>query len=334
MTYPAQSKYALIGQETSGTAGTSGTAFAGGSWLSGTAGTTTPNDIGLIISDITENLTREIIESSGISRIQVQKITSGMTSAGVTIEGDFQHGRLFKYIVGPDVSVNTTNDYTHTFSIAQSPPAASLEVGNNLVTDTVLKHVGQLIESAELSIALNENLKLAVTFLGKSANTKEGGASAAIISTLPVFPHQTCEVKLNGTAATEIQNASITVTKTVERSGGIGSVIYQQGHAVDLKFEFTANLGFQDATYQNLFLSGTTATGINESADPSGFEFEINANNGVTLGSGRRGITFTVENCISSTFDETATVGGLTFIDISGTGTLKTLETVDNINIL
>lgn len=328
MTYSSVSKYVLIGAETSGTTGTA--EVSGGSWASGTAGTATPDDVGLIITDVSENLSREIIESSGIGRIQVQKITSGMIDDGVSFEGDFQHGRLFKYIIGGETSVTTSADYTHTFGISQSPPAASIEVGNNLTTDTVLKHIGQLVESAELGIALNEKLKLKVTFKGKTSNSSSI-ASTAVISTLPVFPHALCQVKINTTAATEVQNATITITKTVERSGGVGSNIFQQGHGTSLKFEFAASLGFTSNTFQNLFLGGTSATG---SSDPTTFEFEINANNGVALGSGRRAITLTLENCIHSTFDEVTAVGGLTFIDIAGSGTLKTLTTVDNIAIL
>lgn len=330
MTYPSQSKYVLIGAESVGSAGTSGTAFAQGSWKSGTSGTATPNDVGLVITDVTDNFTREIIESMGISRIQVQKITSGMTESGVSIEGDFQHGRLFKYIIGSEVGTSTSSDTTHTFAIAQNPPAASIESGNNLTTDTVLKHVGQFVESAEFSIALNENLKLKVDFKGKTANSSTAG-STAILSTLPVFPHALCDVKINGTPATEIQNASITITKTVEKSGGVSSNIYQQGHAVELKFEFTANLGFTDDTYQKLALGGEAVT---SETDPTGFEFEISADNGIDLGSGQRAATFTLENCIHTTFDETASVGGLTFIDIAGSGQLKSLTTVDNITTL
>jgi len=180
-------------------------------------------------------------------------------------------------------------------------------------------------------IALNQNLKLSTTWKGKTSYNPGGTAPSAVLSTLPVFPHSLCEVKINGTEATEIQNASITVTKTVSTSGGVGSNIPQQGFATSLKFEFSASLGFTDSTYQNLWMGGTAVSGIE---DPTGFEFQINADNGVTLGSGQRAITFTLENCIKSSFSESTSVGGLTFIDIAGSGTLKTLTTVDNISSL
>ncbi len=331
MTYPSQSRFCLIGAETFGSAGTVGSVFEIGGWLSGTGGTSTPNDVGMIITDITDSLTREVIESFGISRIQVQKITSGLTGAGITIAGDYQHGRLFKFIVGGENTEATSSDFTHTFGISQIPPAASIQSGNNLSTDTILKHVGQFIESAELSIALNQNLKLSTTWKGKSSYNPEGTAPTIISSTLPVFPHALCEVKINSIAATEIQNASITITKTVEISGGVGSNIPQQGWPVNLKFEFSASLGFVDATFQNLFMGGTA---INANDDPAGFEFEINADNAIALGSGQRNITLILENCMQSSFNEPTSVGGLTFLDISGTGTLKTLTSVDNIAVL
>jgi len=208
ISYPSQAKYLLIGQETAGTAGTSGTAFAGGSWLTGTAGTATPNGPGIIVTDVSDNKTQEVIESLGISRIQTQKVTHGIKASGISFGGDYQHGRLFKYIIGPEVPAATSSDYTHTFDIAQSPPAASIESGNNLTTDTVLKHVGQLIESATLTVALNANLKLDVVFQGKES-VPSSTANAALLSALPLFPHSLCEVKINGSAATEVQNASM-----------------------------------------------------------------------------------------------------------------------------
>jgi len=235
MTHLGVSKYILLGQETAGTVGTSGSAFAFGGWLTGTAGTSTPNDSGLIITDVTDTLSREVTESSGISRLQVQKITSGMTESGVSFGGDFQHGRLFKYIVGPGTVGTSGLDVSHNFLIAQVPPAATIESGNNLSTDSIFRHIGQLLESAELGIVLNENLKLKVTFSGKTSNSGTA-APTAVISTLPVFPHALCQVKINGTAATEVQNATITVTKTIVKSGGISSNLYQQGHVTGLKF--------------------------------------------------------------------------------------------------
>ena len=310
MTYPSTLAYLLIGKETT--------------W--GTAVTAT-KDAGLLITDTSPSIDREVMESHTISSIETQKVTSGIVDASFSVEGDYQHGRLFHFIIGPQTAVETTGDFKHTFTVADAPDSMTAEKGNKSTASTDWTSAGLLCESAELSIALNENLKLSSEWKGKTATAGTTGATA-VISTLPVFPHALCEVKINTTAASEVQSASISINKVVERSGGISSNLYQQGHATELKFEFTAELGFTDDTYHELAFGGAS---ILATGDPTGYEFEINADNGVALGSGRREIKFVLENCITKSFSEATSVGGLTFITITGVGTFKELFTVDNI---
>ena len=317
MTYPSQLKYVIFGKESS--------------WGTRTA---TPADAGLIITDVTNPITREINESQGISSVTVQKISTGMLDPGVTFEGDFQHGRMLELILG-SVSHDDQTDWKHTFTTSNSAPSATIETGNNSSTDSVLVTTGCLVESAELSIALNENLKLSVEFKGKNV-IGESTAASSILSSLPIFPHALVNVYLDGVQATEVQTASISFNKVIERSGGVSSNIYQQGHATEMKFEFAANLGFQNTDYYRLFLTGTataipSAVTAVSTADPTGTEFKIQADNGVAAGSGRREISITLENCQYSAFTETTSVGSLTFIDLTGSGTLKECFTYDNI---
>ncbi len=322
ISYPAQSKLVLIGAETT--------------W--GTV-TTVPSDAGMIISDVSDNLTREVIESLGISSIDTQKITTGVIDVGLTMSGDYQHGRMFRYILGTVTATATSDDDEHSFFVSGTPESLTIESANNLTTDESLVHSGMLVETSELSIALNENLKLSTTLKGKTTKS-EPNASTAITSTLAVFPHALCTVKIGGVKATEIQNASITVTKVVQRSGGISSNLFQQGHGTEMKFGISATLGFQSNVYNNLFLSGSTATATTSTvspsatADPTGVTFELSATNSVTLGVGLRSIKFILGNCQFSTFDKVTTIGSLTFIDIAGVGTFNSLVTTDNITSL
>jgi len=310
LTFPSQAKYVLVGTEV-----TWGTEVA------------TTRDVGLIISDISHPLNREVKESKGISSIATQKITSGIFDPGVSFEGDFQHGRMLEYIFGTVIHATTGADTKHTFTISDNPPSASLEVGNDLTVDTVLTHAGGLIESAEVSISLNENLKLSVDFKGKTeASTSSAGTP--VLSTLQVFPHALCSVEVNDVAATEIQSASIAINKIVERSGGVSSNLYQQGHGTDIGFEFTLSLGFTDVTFQELFMGGTAPAAT---ADPTVYNILLQADNGVALGSGRREFSLKLENCIGTSFNEVTSVGGLTFIDWTGVGTLNECFSIDNI---
>lgn len=302
MTFPSQSKYILIGQETT--------------WATGG---TADKDVGLIVNSISHNTSREVKESTGISTIQTQKITGGIYSGGFNLTGDFQHGRLLSFILGTVAhDATSTPDIKHTFTINNNPPSLLAEIGNDLTTDTVFDYTGQIVESADLSIALNGVLQLSTTFTGKQP-TSGSTASSAVTSTLETFPHEDVTVTINGTPATECQNASISFKKIVNKSGGISSNDWQQAHATELKFSFKATLGFTATTYHDLLINGTS------------FEFKIQADNSVTAGSGRREISVTLENCLSNNFDESTSVGDLIFVDIEGVGTLKECFTYDNI---
>ena len=310
MTFGSQVKYALIGTETSW--GDGGTADKG---------------VGILIDDVANPIEREIREAGSISSSETQKITTGIVSPGVTLAGDFQNGKLLEYTMGAVAHVTTGSDTVHTFTVPATAASAIIETGNNLDTDTVISTEGLLVQSATIGQSLNENLRLSVDFVGELP-TNSTSASVSIISTLPVFPHALTTITINDTQATEVQNWEVTITKTVERSGGMSSNIYQQGSTTTVKFEFKATLGFQTNVFVQLFLGGNTPT---PAADPASYDFVVASTNGTTLGSGLRDFNITLTNCQSPSFNETTTLGSLTFIDLVGTGTLSACTSTDDI---
>lgn len=313
MTYPSSQKTVLIGKETS--------------W--GTAVSAT-KDIGLV-QDASDNISREIKESMALGSVEAQKITTGIVDVGFSTTAEFQHGRLFEYLCGTVTHTNSSTDFRHTFAVAAAAPSATIESGENGSTDNALIMDGMLAEAGELSIALNEVLKLKVDWKGRSV-LPTSTTSAAVIDTLPTFPHAQVDINIDGTAATEVQNFSMKINKKVERSGGISSNVYQQGHPTELRCEFSGQLGFDDKTYTDLFVSGTTSSTLASTTDPRSYEVEIDADNGTAYGSGQRACKLTFSNCHMKTLDKAASVGNLIFVDIAGSGKFSTAITVDDIN--
>lgn len=286
-------------------------------------------DLGLLIRNVEYTWEREVIESLAIGAIETQKVNGGIFDPKIAIDGEFQHGRLLEYIFGTVGHVETTTDWVHTFTINDAPPSFSCEIGNNLSAgDTEGTATGMLIESAELSIALEDVLLLAVTTSGKTVATTTT-AAAAVVSTLQNFPHALVDVKVNGSSATEVQEAKIIITKSVVKSGGMKSNLYQQGHAVSMKFEYYAKLGFSDATYHNLWLGGAVPS---PTSNPTAYDFEIVADNATALGSGQRKLDLKLENCMGKTFKEITAIEGITYIEIGGHGTFKSCTNTDNIS--
>ncbi len=313
MTYSSPQKTFLIGKESA--------------W--GTA-VTADKDVGLV-QEVSDNLSREVIETMALGAIDTQKITSGMVDVGCSVTVEFQHGRLLEYVFGTVAHQLTSSDTKHTFTVNANPPSASIESSENSASDTVLTHEGMLVENAELSIALNETLKLKVDFKGQST-TSTTSAAAALIDNLAIFPHALVTITIDGTPATEVQNFSIKFVKKVERSGGLSSNLYQQGHGTELRFEYSGQLGFASEVYDKLFLGGSGgATTPSATADPAGFPLIFDADNGVTLGQGQRQVKVTLGNCINRSHDKVASIGNLIFVDIAGHGTLTEAFSVDDI---
>jgi len=306
MTYSGAVKVILIGKET-----TWGTPV------------TTDKDIGLV-QDIGDEFNREIIQSKGLGAIESQQVSSGNVELNHSFTVDAQHGRLLDYALGAAAHAETTGDWKHTFTIADQSPSFTLESAEDSTVDTTLKTSGNIITSLEISTALNQNLRFICETQAKTG-ISSASTTAASLSSLVVFPQSLVTVSVNTVAATEVQNASIKIIKTGNRSYGVGDVVPQQGHASDMEFEFNASLGFAAVTFQELFMGGTSPSGT-----PTVFEFEIDADNGTALGSGQRRVLCTLENCMGG-FSKSATIGDLIFIDVTGSGTLKECFSVDNI---
>jgi len=309
MSYSGVLNYLLVGKESA----------------KGTAVSAT-KDLGLI-RDPTSSMEREVKESMGISNIEAQQITTGMVTfkRGWTME--LQHGRILEYALGSVAHAETTGDWKHTFSITDSHPTATLEGGHNSSTDTVWASAGNMLEGLEVSTSLNEVLLAKADWTGITG-ASSATASTAVVSTLVVFPQALCHVSINGSEATEVQNFSIKITKKVEATGGIASNLAQDINATELHFEFSGQLGFNNKTYQELFLGGTTPSAT---SDPTAYDILLNAHNGVTLGSGRREFYLELQNCQMKSFEEAASIGNITYVTIGGTGTLKSAFSVDNI---
>lgn len=314
MTFPSAVKTGLIGQEST--------------WGTKVSAT---KDMG-IIKNINSNAAREITESMGIGAIDTQQITSGLVDTGVSVEVEYQHGRLLEYVLGTVGHADTGSDTTHTFTVSNDPPSASIEDSESLASDAGIVTTGCLVENAELKVALNETMSLKCDFKGRSYAVVTS-ATSHVLSTLPVFPHALCSISIGGVTSSEIQEFTFVFAKVVQRSGGIGSNLYYQGHATELRINFSGTLGFENNDLAGLYATGNIAgTSPSKTDDPAGIAVTLSADNGVALGSGKRSLDLALKDCILTTFDKVSSVGNLTFIDIAGVAVFNTLTTVDNIN--
>lgn len=71
---------------------------------------------------------------------------------------------------------------------------------------------------------------------------------------------------------------------------------------------------------------------IASSADPTSFVVNLTADNGTAYGSGQRKLSLTLTACHMNSFNKTASVGGLIFVEIAGKGVFNEMYQIDNLN--
>lgn len=308
MTYGSQQTFALAGKES----------------VKGTAVSAT-KDVG-IVREMTPSLSREIKEIQSIGAAAVQQIETGINDPKWTSVIEFQNGRILEMALGTVGHALTSSDTKHTFTIADDLSCWTIDSNYDASTDTLVRHIGSMLESLEMSIDLNGVL----TATGNWRAFKTDSSSTAdsrVISSLITFPHSLCHVDINGSEVAEVQKFSITIENKVVPTDGLNSNVHQNLTRTEVKFKFKGTLGFNAKTFWELAQGGASlATGT-----PSATTVKLYANNAVTLGSGRREFVLDLAACQFDNFEKVVAVGDLVFANVSGTGTLNSCFSVDNI---
>ncbi len=275
-------------------------------------------DVG-IVQNVTTTPTREHVESRGIGSIEANSNETAIKDCTQAVELQYQHGRLFDFIVGEATHDNSGTDYEHTFTVDDQPKSYSSHSGSNISGgDVGWSALGNIVESAELSVELNGILKLNVTSKCKFP-TKITTVSSHSVSTLPVFPHRLCSVELNTVAASQVQNFKVRFEKTVEPVDGLGADDHQGMVASEFRVSFSGTLAFDDDTY-HAHMENNDLTAV-----------EFLADNGTAYGSGKRALELALNDIELTSFNEVGTFSGIVLLEIEGVGKINTFKTYDNI---
>lgn len=282
-------------------------------------GVTTDKDVGLIQSVTpTDKRTYEKVYAAG-SR-EVQELVAGKFEPTFDFDFFIQNGRMLEMLFGTkDSSTETTGDWKHIFSIGSTIPSFTSEYSYNATTDAVFKYDGCKLNSGTISIEQNGILKLAGSAVAQSVTTSTS-ASAAVISALKVLAYKHLTLA-TGTIDSEasvgkLQSFSYTFDEGNSPVDAAGTFEVQETISGNVEHSFEFTMMFEDLTEYNIFLGSTTPQ-----SQPTAKGLEVNANNGVALGSGRRefnlqltgiqyeeaGTPLTVGEVIVQTFRGTAT---------------------------
>lgn len=246
----------------------------------------TVKDIGLIQS-VTPANKRVYTKVRAAGSREIQELVAGKSEIGLDVEVLIQNGRIFELLLGTkDSSTETTGDWKHIFSIGTTVPSFTSEYSFNADTDAVFKSDGLKFNSGVMSIDQGGILKFVGSVAGQSITTSTT-ASAAVISALKVLAYKHLTLS-TGTIDSEasvgkLQSFSVTYDQGNTPIDAGGTFETQEIVEGDSEFTFEFAMMFENLTQYAMFLGGTTPQ-----SQPTATGLEINANNGIALGSGRR----------------------------------------------
>lgn len=313
-----QEAYVLIGKEST--------------WGTGVSAT---KDIG-IVQEVDVRANQNFLKSHSLGAREVQFLTPlAFTVAGRLGPIQVQHGRIFEYVFGTVAHLETTGDWTHTFTEGILP-SFTLEDGINSTADYVQKFTGCKINTATLSIDTGGVLTVSIDLTAKTID-QNTSAQTKIISTIPPFAYSQVHLKtgadLSEVELAEVQNLEITFGQNLDTDTGkgLGVRTLQQLTERERTYDFRFSMVFNDETEYQRFLGGTGLIG--DTTVPTAFSLIVNAHNGVTLGSGRRELYIKFQNCVYNEAGKPVRVGNLIIQDFVGHAkTLASAYMVDNIS--
>lgn len=243
-------------------------------------------DVGLVQSvSPTDKRTYEKVFAAG-SR-EVQELVAGKSEPTFDFEFLMQNGRMLEMLFGTkDSSVETTGDWKHIFSIGTTIPSFTAEYSYNASTDAVFVYDGCKLNSGTISIDQAGILKMSGSAVAQSV-TSSTTAGAAVISTINVLAYKHLTLA-TGTIDSEasvgkLQSFSYTYDNGNTPVDAAGTFEVQETVSGNAEHSFEFTMMFEDLTQYNFFLGSTTPQ-----SQPTAKGLEVNANNGITLGSGRR----------------------------------------------
>lgn len=254
----------------------------------GTAVTPT-RDIGLIETfGIDDNNNTLPVEASG-QRVAAE-LADGQYTAMLRCGMKYQHGRIFEYVFGgTTVHAETTSDWKHTFAVGTSLPSMTLGHSYNLSTDAVRTFNGVKVGNLTVEYALGQPIRIDWDGEAKSVDNSST-ALTAVISSLKTLKsyHASLVYGTDDSESTvgKLESARFNFRNQLVRVDGAGSRESAGICADTLLIDFEFTMAFDDITEYEHFLGGTSPA----AGDITEKSLVFNANNGVTLGSGREEI--------------------------------------------
>lgn len=266
-----------------------------------------------------DEITQENIVSQGLENVNVVQNTAGTRQSTTSCTFDYQAGRVFELAFGGTTThALTTGDTVHTFSVNSVPSYWTVVVGSDATATHASRHVGQLVDSFNIAYEINGNVQIEVSTVGNYDDAITSKPSHTALSS-QVLTNRNAVVNINDVAVTKVQSANFNITHATEPINGTSASDMQCNVFLGRTVEFTINAAINTDVYRD-HIKNQDITAV-----------DLIVDNGVALGSGKRGFELETGSVVVTSLAETGSVGAITTFTISGTCVITGLEATDGI---
>ena len=279
---------------------------------------TANKDLGILATtDVSEE--NGTIDVRGIGDRESCALVPGNYGATISVDGTLNSGAILEMFFGQSTDTETTGDYKHTFvdrgTLDIAADAKSYTVQLNLEdsagTDYTFDYAGVKCNTLDITLEVGNPITFSAELLAATVTTGTTLGTEVKTSTVPLtFAQATLSTGTEGseTSLGQVQSFSISFNNNMSlddiRELGSREASALIAKNLETTGEFT--LTFQNKTEAERFYGSTTPQ--NTLTDVG---IVLNANNGVTLGSGRVDFYIKLLNCQYESLGRTISQDGV-----------------------
>lgn len=253
---------------------------------------TTDKDLGVTASvDIQE--ANNLTEIRTLGDREICAMVEGNYDATISLDGTLNSGALLEMFFGQSTDTSSGSDYTHTFvnrgtlEVANTIKSYTTSLNLDSDTDYTFTYAGCKANTLDITANVGEPVNFSSEIIAATVATGTSLGTEVKTNTEPLaFSQATLSTGDEGSESTiaQVQSFSLSLSNNIDAGDvrELGSRTAADLIVKNLSVSGEFNVKFKNKTEAERFLGGTSPT-----ANATETGIVLDANNGVTLGSGR-----------------------------------------------
>jgi len=255
----------------------------------------------------------------GLGSPYASKTYAGLFEGKLTINFDMASTYFWELIMG---SCNDTDDptygYAHTYvdNTGYAVSSFSVEDGSDLDEDVVIKYLGCVVDSAELTFRVGETTPVTLNCLYASETKANAGLDttpAADTEELLIFSEGSVQIP-SGVTLARIQGGTLRPLKNAQLVWGLGSRIASKAIWKTMIFELDLDMAFENDNLLETFYG--QATGPLTATNPTGAASAVLTWSNAAATTARRSLTITLSTTQIISYSIPKKIGEMTVLSV------------------